>query len=86
MIRAYVAPTDQPVIWVEVPSGRVDWDYGPSFGPGRAYVELTPDESAELREQMHHAEALARLECETTGCTRHACYDDGGCHEHGRAS
>ena len=25
-------------------------------------------------------------ECEHLSCTRHACYDDGGCHEHGEAS
>ena len=80
MIRAYVAPTDQPVIWIEVPAGRITKDHG------TAVIEVTTFEAEELREQMHRAVVLARTECERPSCTRHACYDDGGCHEHGEAS
>lgn len=76
MIRAYVAPTDQPVICVEVPAGRVDVD------DDTAYVELTPDEAAELREQMHYAEATAELECEMPTCRTHQ-VGGGYCAEHG---
>ena len=85
MIRAYVAPTEHPVIWIEVPAGRVDWDYAPGDRSiaGRAYVELTPAESEELREQMQHAEALTRIECDHPSCRSHPANDGGYCVEHG---
>ena len=78
MIRAYVAPTERPAIWVEVPAGRV-YKYGDLTV---AVIELTPDESEELREQMHHAEATAGLECEMPTCKGHQ-VAGGYCAEHG---
>ena len=78
MIRAYVAPTDQPVIWVEVPAGRVDWDYSQST----AFIEVTTFEAEELREQIHHAVRTAELECEMPTCKGHQ-VAGGYCAEHG---
>ena len=84
MIRAYVAPTDQPVIWIEVPAGHVDWDYAPTFHTrlGRAYIEFTTFEAEELREQIHHAVRTAELECEMPTCKGHQ-VAGGYCVEHG---
>ena len=71
MIRAYVAPTDQPVIWIDCIGGQI--------------LELTLDESADLREQMHHAEATARLTCGVGDCRSHQ-VGGGACLAHGGAS
>ena len=76
MIRAYVAPTEHPVIWIEVPAGRVDKDHG------AAVVELTTFEAEELREQIHHAVRTAELECEMPTCKTHQ-VGGGYCVEHG---
>ena len=76
MIRAYVAPTDQPVIWVEVPAGRITKDNGTAF------IEVTTFEAEELREQIHHATRTADLECEMPTCKGHQ-VGGGYCAEHG---
>ena len=76
MIRAYVAPTDQPVIWVEVPAGRITKDHG------TAVVEVTTFEAEELREQIPHAVRTAELECEMPTCKGHQ-VAGGYCAEHG---
>ena len=78
MIRAYVAPTEHPAIWVEVPAGRVDY----SSLRATVFVELTPDEAEDLREQLHHATRTAELECETPTCKTHQ-VGGGYCAEHG---
>ena len=79
MIRAYVAPTDHPALWVEVdaPAGYIK--------PDRLYIDLTLDESEEMREQMHHAEATARLTCGVGDCRSHQ-VGGGACLAHGGAS
>ena len=76
MIRAYVAPTTEPVIWVEVPAGRITRDNGTAF------IEVTTFEAEELREQIHHAVRTAELECETPTCKTHQ-VGGGYCVEHG---
>lgn len=77
MIRAYVAPTDQPVIWVDVSGSSVV-----GRAPGIVFIELTPDESEDLREQIHHAVRTAELECEIPTCRTHQ-VGGGYCAEHG---
>lgn len=77
MIRAYVAPTEHPAIWIEVPYLTANSDVIHDD-----ILEITLDESADLREQMHRAEATAGLECEMPTCDGHQ-VAGGYCVEHG---
>ena len=76
MIRAYVAPTEQPVIWVEVPAGRITKDHG------TAVVELTPDEAADLADQLAHAADLCGAACAVASCNAHPIGTHGMCVNH----
>ena len=49
---------------------------------GREVARLTPQESADLREALHHAEGLCAITCAIASCSLHPVVEAGYCVDH----